>query len=94
MRACVTESVCVCANGSLVGHVDAERVRGWNDEAHRGNHHLQTPRSGHQPLAALRVILHDGLVSLEDALLWSTQGRGKSEHIGQVQTQKGLYILE
>lgn len=58
---------------SLAGQTDAEWVGWWYDQAHRGNGHVQTSRTSNIPFTALTVVLQDGLISLINHFLWSTE---------------------
>lgn len=53
----------------LGGKADTERVWWGDQQTHRGNQHVQTPRSRHKPLAALRVILQDALIPFKNSFL-------------------------
>lgn len=46
----------------LLGEADAVRVRRGDLQTHRGDQHVQTSGSRHQPLAPLGVILQDPFI--------------------------------
>lgn len=77
---CKRQSVCLCF--LLVGEADAERVWWGDQQTHRGNQHIQTSRSCHQPLTALRVILQDALISFQNPFL-----KHKMEHSNKINTK-------
>lgn len=53
----------------LGGDSDAEGVWRGDEQAHRGNHHVETSWPRHKPLAALRVVLQDALISFHNTFL-------------------------